>query len=511
MTGRPAGRLTIVVALFASTLSGPAAAPADKVRQDSFELLNQGVAAVNRGDYPTAVEKLQLCASMALNSFRAHYYLGVALIGERRYADAIGALRIALDLDPSHLQAHVALGDAFLNLGDTDEALAEYVRALKLRPEFPQSLDGIGRVYEAKSDEAKAEQYFKRAIESNRGYAEAYTHLGDLYLELGRLDEAVALLVEAVKVRPDFADGLNRLALAYSRLGLHNEAVSTVQEAIVLEPKVPDHWATLGEIELDLALLDRAAGSFESALALDASHPQARAGTAEIARRRGDYDQAAAQLGIALADDRLKSTTRKWLEGRLAVITSEKDRTAGIEARIAGGTAGPEDYRGLAAIYAERLSWDTAAHYQALAEPTRTEEERLAYYLFRAGSYREAHGLYVALAQSRPSADLEVNAGVALARLGDDSGARDAYARALVMSPGHSLALLYEGNALLRLGRREEAVRSYHAFLDGGGQGEAAERIRRILKQIDPQAASDLPPTPPAIPALVEGEEEPGS
>jgi len=504
MIRRVTGRLTIVLALGATTVSEPWAAPADKVRQDAFELLNEGVAAVNRGDYRTAVEKLERCASMALNSFRAHYYLGVALIGDRRHADAIAALRIALDLDPSHLQAHVAVGDAFLNLGDTDEALAEYYRALKLRPEFPQALDGIGRVYAAKADDVRAEEHFKRAIESNRGYAEAYTHLGDLYLRLGRLDEAVALLVEAVKVRPDFGDGLNRLALAYSRLGLHNEAVSTIKEAIDLEPKVPDHWATLGEIELDLGLLDRAAGSFESALAIDPPHPQARAGMAEIARRRGDYDRAAAEIGIALEDDRLRSTTRKWLEGRLAAVSSEKDRTAEIEARIASGAAGPGDYRALAAIHAERLLWESAAHYEALGEPTGPEEERLAYYLFRAGSYREAHGLYVTLADRAPSADLEVNAGVALARLGDDLGAHEAYGRALAIAPGHSLALLYQGNALLRLERKDEAVRAYRAFLDGGGRGEAAERIRRILQQIDPTRAE---PAAPDIPALVEDEE----
>ena len=45
----------------------------------------QGVSAFNRGEYPTAVSKLRECASIALNSFRAHYYLGLALIGERQY------------------------------------------------------------------------------------------------------------------------------------------------------------------------------------------------------------------------------------------------------------------------------------------------------------------------------------------------------------------------------------------------------------------------------------------
>ena len=94
--------------LVASILAGavwvvsPAlAGKAGDVRVEAYRLLNQGVAAYKRGDYAMAAEKLQRSAGMALNNFRAHYYLGLALIGDRRYADSIEALTVALDLDPN--------------------------------------------------------------------------------------------------------------------------------------------------------------------------------------------------------------------------------------------------------------------------------------------------------------------------------------------------------------------------------------------------------------------------
>jgi tetratricopeptide (TPR) repeat protein len=502
------GRVALSAAVVVAVAPVAVAAPADQVRRESFELLNAGVAAVNRGDYKEAVEKLRRCAAMALNSFRAHYYLGLALNGDRRYSEAVEALKIALDLDPTHLQAHTALGDAFLRQGDTDEAEAEYYRALKLRPEYPQALDGIARVHEARADDVKAEQYYRRAIESNRGYADAYTHLGDLYLRLDRLDEAVRLLVEAVSIRPDFGAGLNRLALAYSRLGLHNEAVSTIQEAIELEPKASEHRGTLGHIQLDLGLLAGAQESFDTALELDPGHPWALVGTAEIARRQGDYDGALADLDEALADDRIRTSWRKRLESIRAEVSSERDRIAEVAGRIENGEGTPADYRAVAAIYASRLMWEEAAEYQAFSEPVGAELERLAYYLFRAGAYREAHRIYAEVAGREPSADLEVNAGVALARLGDDLAAYDAYERALRLTPDHLLARLYQGNALLRLGREEEAAAAYKAYLDGGGQGETAERARRILEQLAPETlGGDKAPEKPDIPALVEDEE----
>jgi len=176
--------------MLAAALLAPAslAGKAGEVRTASFKLLNQGVAAYKRGDYPLAVEKLNRSTAIALNSFRGYYYLGLALIGDRRYPESIYALTVATDLDPVHLQAIVALGDAFLKHGDLEEARAGYFRALKLRPEFPAAVDGLARILESRAEEDDAIGTYLRAIASDKGYAPAYTHLGDLYLRLDRFE-----------------------------------------------------------------------------------------------------------------------------------------------------------------------------------------------------------------------------------------------------------------------------------------------------------------------------------
>ena len=61
------GRLFIALAVVIG-LWGPFPTPlraerADKVRTESFELLNRGVAAYRRGDFKEAVEKLQRSAA----------------------------------------------------------------------------------------------------------------------------------------------------------------------------------------------------------------------------------------------------------------------------------------------------------------------------------------------------------------------------------------------------------------------------------------------------------------
>jgi tetratricopeptide (TPR) repeat protein len=356
--------------------------------------------------------------------------------------DAVDALKVALDLDPNHLQAHVALGDAYLKQGDLGEASAEYNRALKLRSEYPQALDGIARTYEAQAEDDRAISFYNRAIASNKGYAEAYTHLGDLYLRIGRLEEAV------LRARPQSSRSGPQPARAPERGGRDDPQGDRDRAGVGRAPRHtrPDP-----------------AGS----------------------RTPGGSG------GLVSRSDRPRSRP---------AFRAERDEGARLEAAIAEARATPGEMRALASIYAGRRLWVRAAELEAESRPEGAERERLAYYAFRAGRFRASHDLYSDLARSGGRADLEVNAGVALSQLGENVGAAAAFRRALSVDPSSGRASLYLGNALLRLGRKDEAVASYKAFLEGESGGELAERVRRILTEIAPEAL----PAPAATDAVRE-------
>jgi tetratricopeptide (TPR) repeat protein len=487
----PQPRLVVpALAVFVAGASAAYAGRANDVRAEAFRLLNSGVAAYEKHDYKAAIEALEKSSNEALNSFRAYYFLGLAYAGDRRYPDAVESLKIALDLDPVHLQANVALGDAWLMEGNLDDASPSYYRALKLRAEYPAALDGLARLAEAEADDDQAIAFYDRAIASDKGFAPAYVHLGDLYLRQGKLDDAVKLLVEAVSVRPDFAEGLDRLAVAYGRLGFSNEAVATIRKAIALEPKSPDHQATLGAVLLGMGAVMTAKDAFQTALSLDPGQPEAHSGLAEIARRGGDFAGAAAQLDLALADPRTDRRTREALTKRRAALVLEGERSRALAALVDGGTATPADRREFAALLAARGDWDKAADlYAAVAQDDAAGRELLAFYLFRAGRFKAAHEAYAALARAGGRADLEVNDGAALARIGDDERAKEAFERALTIDPSQKTARLYLANALLRLGRSDDAQAAYKSFLAAFPNGEAAEQVRRILAALQPGAA----------------------
>lgn len=469
------------------------AGKANDVRKEAFKLLNEGVAAYNHADYKAAILPLQKAAAMSMNSFPAHYYLGLALAGDRRYGEAVDTYRIALDLDPDHLLANVSIGDALLAEGDIDEAQPYYVKAGKLRPEYAAALDGLARIAEATNDRDKAIALYGRALASDRGFAPTYTHLGDLYLREGKLDEAVKLLVEAVSVRPDFGPGLDRLAVAYGRLGFSNEAVATIRKAIELEPKDPEHHATLGNVLLGMGVLVGAESSFQAAIAIDPALPSARGGLAEIARRRGDYAGALSQLDAALADSRIDRHSLDAMTKQRAALVAERDRSVALDAAVVAGTASAEEQRALAELEASRGNYARAADLFAASGTAPTPNERLAFYLFRAGRFKDAHELYAELAQASHRADLELNDGAALARMGDDTKAKSAFERALAIDPALPTAKLYLGNVELRSGDTAAATATYQAFLAANPTGAAAEQVRRVLAELTPVTPASAP------------------
>lgn len=485
-------RRIAVVALLAIAVMAPAlAGKAGEVRAEAFRLLNQGVSAYRKGLYSESADKLTRATSMALNNFRAHYYLGLALIGDRRYDEAITALEVALDLDPDHIQSFVAKGDAQLKQGDLQESKASYFLALKLRPEYAPALDGLARLEQAGAEEEAAIALFQRAIASDAGFARAYTHLGDLYLKRRQFEEAVLLLEEAVSVRPDFGDGLNRLAQAYGKLGLDTLAIGTIQIARELEPNNPSHAATLGWLYVGQGLIATAENWFLAGLELDRAFPESRRGLAEVARRRGQYDLALNQMDSALADSRLEALERRRLQAYRDTLAQELERLTALEGLRDVGDANPDDHAQLAMIYAARGDWNAAVEALENAEGSAMRDERLGYALFRAGRYRDAMNLYEAAGGEGNDVDRALNLGVCAARLGRDQKAVEAYRRVIELEPEHRIAQLYLGNALLRLGQRDDAVEAYKAFLVHGTRGEAAERVRRILTQIAPGAVAD--------------------
>jgi len=123
----------------------------------------------------------------------------------------------------------------------------------------------------------------------------------------------------------------------------------------------------------------------------------------------------------------------------------------------------------LAILLAQSRYWKTVLLAVALVFGARTAVRNV--------DWLNADRFYPKLVQTSPnSAKAYYFYGALRSARGDDAGAVEAYDRAIAIFPAYSEAYHNRGNALARLGRREEAMASYRACLrfDPGHAGAAA-------------------------------------
>lgn len=129
----------------------------------------------------------------------------------------------------------------------------------------------------------------------------------------------------------------------------------------------------------------------------------------------------------------------------------------------------------LAILLAPSRHWKTVLVAVALIFAARTAVRNL--------DWLNAPRFYTKLAETSPaSAKSHYSIGVQLAAGGNDAAAIEAYDRAIAIFPAYGEAYRNRGNALARLGRREEAMASYRACLRFNPEDYAATTNLRELE-----------------------------
>jgi len=487
---------------------------ASEARTHSFKLQTEGMRLYKEGKIKDAIDAFQQVVNINLNSFLSYYYLGICLNADRRYGEAIDPLKIALDLQPDYIQAHIALADAYLKQGDAAEARAEYLRALDLQPNFAPAYDGLGRLLESTGKDDEAEAQYRKALEINLAFADSYTHLGDLYLRRGRLDDAIDLFLKAISVKPDFSSAYTRLGIAYAGKHLYDDAIAATLKSRALAPQDPEPYVALARIDLDLESDRRAEAAIQAALALDHNHPGAHLILSDLKRQQEDFDAAREVLEDLYERGIEDAQMRKAVGDALKKVKEDAARHAALKQEAEREPADPRALvalaRFLAARGAHRRAADLLERAAAAKSPADDPALPAARIRFEAGveliagrRFPRAIDLFADLAGAPPEAtdgDLRdaalFNLGVARAALGLDEDAAAAFTSYLGGHPDDARAILYQGNAYLRLGRKSEARASYAAFLEKAGPAPEVPQVRRLLKSLDTASAAALGPAP---------------
>jgi tetratricopeptide (TPR) repeat protein len=276
---------------------------------------------------------------------------------------------------------------------------------------------------------------------SSRDLADAYGALGRVFHAYEFFDAAEACYRNATQLRQNDATWLHLSAYLAQQTGRYEDSVTLYLAARRSSPN--DHAATihLGEAYLGLGRIADAREQFESQL--ERYPGAANAGLGEVALRQGRYREAVDYFETALT--RMPSATSLHYSLGMAYrgLGRVDDARAHLQRRGAGGI---------------RVADPIVDALQTLVRGERAfvMQGRRAY---EARQFQAAADAFRKAAAAAPSsATPRVNLGLALAQLGDASGAGEQFEGALRLDPENREAHAGWGTVLARQGRDAEAI-----------------------------------------------------
>jgi len=210
--------------------------------------LLKGRKALERGDYPGAVEELKTATSLMATNAQAWNYLGVADQYDGQPADAVLAYQRALTLDRDLMEAHFNLGCLWLEQNRPDVARTEFMAYVLRRSKAPEGWTKLGVAQLRLRDLTAAEKSFSTALAIETNDAEALNGLGLAQMQRSRPREAAQYFAAATKAQPDYAPALLNLAtVARQYLRDNALALQNYQAYLALTPRRAD-WDQVNAI-----------------------------------------------------------------------------------------------------------------------------------------------------------------------------------------------------------------------------------------------------------------------
>jgi tetratricopeptide (TPR) repeat protein len=174
-----------------------------------------------------------------LQTGAAYLTRGVEALERREWPVAIENLRKAEELSPGDTGIRLNLGTALFLNGDRAGARREFEAAVRLSPDLPKPHYTLGLLAEAEMRDREAIDHFASAVRLDPDYVEAHASLGDALRRSGRTEPSLVHYAKVLSLNPSASQARFGYAMALVRLGRYREARDWLRQAAAMHPDQP--------------------------------------------------------------------------------------------------------------------------------------------------------------------------------------------------------------------------------------------------------------------------------
>ena len=225
----------------------------------------RGVEALNRRDWPAAVEAFRQGTALAPRSAPLHHRLGTALAMMGKEDEARREFEAAVAASPGYAKAHYSLGVLLEDRGNDEGALDRYAAAVQSAPDYAQARLRLADVLRRRGRLQDALTEYEQVMHADPTLSDAMLGRAITFVRMGRYREARDQLLEGLKAYPNHAGFPH--ALARLLAAAPDDSVRDGSRALALAEQVVkvDQSTDVGET-LGMALAE--VGRFEEAAAV---------------------------------------------------------------------------------------------------------------------------------------------------------------------------------------------------------------------------------------------------
>jgi len=267
-------------------------------------LISLGLAYLQQGQYPEAIELSQQCLTIAREigdrntEGKSLVNLGLAYYSQGQYSEAIElfqqSLTIAREIGDRNSEglSLMNLGLAYLQQGQYPEAIELFQQSLAIardigdRNSEGKSLMNLGLAYFQQGQYPEAIELFQQSLTIAREIGDRNTeglslaNLGLAYFQQGQYPEAIELFQQSLAMVRDIGDlnsegkSLMNLGLAYFQQGQYPEAIELFQQSLAMARDIGDRYTeglslmNLGSAYLNQGQYPEAIELFQQSLAM---------------------------------------------------------------------------------------------------------------------------------------------------------------------------------------------------------------------------------------------------
>ena len=234
-------------------------------------LLDEGVAAFQRGDFEAAVSAFRGAVTAQPDNVGAHLNLGSALVEAGRLDEAVEEYRVVIRLDPTHAMGHFNLGTLFARRGDDANAFLHYEESLRVDPGSRNTRFNLANLLRRTGRCGEALPHYAELLQMDPRLGPARAAHALCQIQLGRYDEALQHLEQSLEVLPtdpSLIQILARLLAACPRQEIRDGARALrMAEALVAARRSVPTLETLAMAQAENARFDAAVRTQTEALA----------------------------------------------------------------------------------------------------------------------------------------------------------------------------------------------------------------------------------------------------